>query len=110
MNTPSNALPESFGSQGSASAALSPTRPFYWSVRRELWEYRSIYLAPLAIAGVILLGFGFVLVPLPHTMRTLSSLDPAQQREALAQPYDLAASLIMGAAFLVSIFYCLDTL
>ena len=110
MNTRSNTLPESFGSQGTAPAALSATRPFYWSVRRELWEYRSIYLAPLAIAGVILLGFGFVLFHLPHTMRTLSSPDPAHQRTALAQPYDFAAGLIMGAAFIVSFFYSLDTL
>ena len=51
MNTPSNALPESFGSQGIAPAASSATRPFYWSVRREFWEYRSIYLAPLAVAA-----------------------------------------------------------
>ena len=29
-----------------------PTRPFYWSVRRELWENRSIYIAPLIVAGV----------------------------------------------------------
>jgi len=110
MNTRSNTLPESFGSQGTAPAALSATRPFYWSVRRELWEYRSIYLAPLAIAGVILLGFVFVLIPLPQTMRAVSSLDAAHQRAALAQPYDFAAGLIMGAAFLVSIFYSLDTL
>ena len=110
MNTQSNALPESFSSPGPSPAALSATRPFYWSVRRELWEYRSVYLAPLAVAGVMLLGFMFVLVPLPHTMRTLSSLDPAQQRAALSQPYDFAAALIMGAAFLVSIFYSLDTL
>ncbi|MGA2019210.1 MAG: ABC transporter permease [Candidatus Sulfotelmatobacter sp.] len=110
MNTQSNAMPESLGSRVTAPAALSATRPFYWSVRRELWEYRSIYLAPLAIAGVILLGFGFVLVHLPHTMRTLSSLDPAHQRTALAQPYDFAAGLIMGAAFIVSFFYSLDTL
>jgi ABC-2 type transport system permease protein len=38
------------------------------------------------------------------------TLDPMHQREALAQPYDLAAAVIMGAAFLVSIFYSLDTL
>jgi ABC-2 type transport system permease protein len=79
-------------------------------VKRELLEYRSIYLAPLAFAGVILFGFVFVLARLPHTMRTLSSLDPAHQREALAQPYDVSAGLIMGAAFLVSIFYSLDAL
>ncbi len=111
MNPPSNAMHESpLDAQGIASRARSRTRLFYWSVRRELLEHRSIYLAPLAIAGVILLGFVFVLVPLPHTMRTLSSLDQAQQRDALAQPYDFAAGLIMAAAFLVSIFYSIDAL
>jgi ABC-2 type transport system permease protein len=112
MSTQSNAMPDpSLETSGAmASAQVSEPRPFYWSVRRELWEYRSIYLAPLAIAGAILLGFVFVLVNLPHTMSTLSSLDPAQQRDALAQPYDFAAGLVMGAAFLVSIFYSLDTL
>jgi ABC-2 type transport system permease protein len=109
MNTQSNATLEPHA-QGIAPAALSPTRPFYWSVRRELLEHRSIYLAPLAIAGVILLGFVFVLFSLPHTMRTLASLDSAQQRDTLAQPYDIAAGLIMAAAFLVSIFYSIDAL
>src|SRR5208282_4890454 len=108
MNTQSNT--ELVDSHRITPEVMSSTRPFYWSVRRELWEYRSIYLAPLAIAGVILFGFLFVLVPLPHTMRTLPSLDAAHQREALAQPYDFAAGLIMGAAFIVSIFYSLDTL
>ena len=36
---------------------MSATRPMYWSVRRELWENRSIYIAPLAVAGVALFGF-----------------------------------------------------
>jgi ABC-2 type transport system permease protein len=110
MNMQSNSLPESFGSQGAAPVALSKTRPFYWSLRRELWEYRSIYLAPLAIAGAVLLGFMFVLVTLPQTLRTVTSLDPSLQRTALAQPYDFATALIMGAAFIVSFFYSLDTL
>jgi ABC-2 type transport system permease protein len=100
-------MPESFDSQRSAPATLSATRPFYWSVRRELWEYRSVYLAPLAAAGVSLLGFFFVLFSLPHTMRNAMA---TQQRDALARPFDLAAALIMGAAFIVSIFYALDTL
>ena len=54
MNTQSNALPESFESQRIVPATTSATRPFYWSVRRELWEYRSIYIAPLAGAAVAL--------------------------------------------------------
>jgi ABC-2 type transport system permease protein len=106
MNTPSNAAPQSSLEPFLAPAAVSATRRFYWSVRRELWEYRSIYLAPLAIAGVILFGFLFVLLRLPHTMR----MDPSHQREALAQPFDFATGLIMGAAFIVSIFYSLDAL
>jgi ABC-2 type transport system permease protein len=110
MNSPSNAIPESFEARSVPPAADSPTRPFYWSVRRELCEYRSIYLAPLAIAGVFLLGFLFVLVSLPHTMRNAMALDPSHQRDALAHPYDLAAALIMGGAFIVSIIYSLDAL
>ena len=35
----------------------APTRPFFWSVWRELWENRSIYLAPLIVAAVQVFGF-----------------------------------------------------
>jgi ABC-2 type transport system permease protein len=111
MSTPSNAVPESLaGPQAVAPAAVLETRPFYWSVRRELWEYRSIYLAPFAGAGVALLGFLFALAHLPHTVRHTMTLDPSLQRDALAQPYDFTAGLIMAVAFLVSIFYSLDAL
>lgn len=96
--------------QSAVPPMASETRPLYWSIRRELWEYRSTYLAPLAIAGAILLGFLIVLMRLPHTMRDAMALDPMHQREALAQPYDVASGLIMGAAFIVSIFYSLDAL
>jgi len=111
MNTPSNAVSESaVQSQAAAPAAMTPGRLFYWSVRRELWEYRSVYFAPLAIAAVILLGYVVVLIPLPHTMQHAMTLDPAHQRDALAQPFNVAAALIMGAAFIVSIFYSIDAL
>jgi ABC-2 type transport system permease protein len=110
MNSPSNTMPESFGPESIAPAALAATRPFYWSVRRELWEYRSVYLAPLAIGGVILLGFFFVLIHLPQTVRGAMALDPMKQRDAVAQPFEIAAALVMGTAFLVSIFYALDAL
>lgn len=109
MNPPSNTAPD-LSERHDAPATVSATRPFYWSVKRELLEHRSIYVAPLAFAGVILFGFVFVLARLPHTIQTLSSLNPAQQREALAQPYDVSAGLIMGAAFIVSIFYSIDAL
>jgi ABC-2 type transport system permease protein len=86
------------------------TRPFYWSVRREVWENRSIYLAPLATATVFLFGFSIGLLSHAHRMRTLSALEPAKQRATLIMPYSMAAALIMFTAFAVAVFYCLDAL
>jgi ABC-2 type transport system permease protein len=89
---------------------LSATRPFYWSVRKELWEYRSIYLAPAAIAAVILLGFVFVLAGLPHTVHSAMAMDTEHQRDAISHPFEVVAGLIMAASFIVSFYYALDTL
>jgi ABC-2 type transport system permease protein len=111
MNTQSNAVPESpLDMQGMTPAVVSATRPMYWSVRRELWENRSIYIAPLAVAAVYMLGFLVSLIWLPRSMRALPALDPAHQRIELAMPYSHAAMLIMLIAFLVGIFYSLDAL
>lgn len=106
MNSPSNAVDE----QVIARAAMPATRPFYWSVRRELWENRSIYLAPLGVAAVFLFGFLISMITLPSRTRAALALGPMQQHEALKQPYTFAALLIMGAAFFVGAFYCLDAL
>ncbi len=116
MNTPSkstsaNAVPESLlESQVIAPAVISATRPLYWSVRRELWENRSIYIAPLAVAALILLGFSISTIHLPDKMRAALALNPMQQHELIKKPYDFAALLIMGSTFIVAIFYCLETL
>src|SRR5207237_9618407 len=37
--------------------ATNRTRPLRWSVWREVWENRSIYIAPLSVAVVVRLGF-----------------------------------------------------
>jgi ABC-2 type transport system permease protein len=110
MNTQSDAVSESFDSQRGAPAVMSATRPMYWSVRRELWENRSIYVAPLAAAGVYLLGFLISLIRLPQKMRVLSALDPAHQRAAVTMPYEFAAGLIMVTTLIVAVFYCLEAL
>ena len=111
MSTPPNATPGSpLDTQTIAPAMESPTRPFYWSIRRELWEYRSIYIAPLAVAAVFLAGFLISTVRLPQKMRDLAALDAPRQQELIQQPYVFAALLIMGATFVVAFFYCLDAL
>jgi ABC-2 type transport system permease protein len=111
MNTQSNAMPESpLHSQGVAPAVPSATRPLYWSVRRELWESRSIYVAPVAVAAVFLFGFLISTIHLAEKMRAAMALYPMQQQELIEQPYDFAALVLMGTAFIVAIFYCLDAL
>jgi ABC-2 type transport system permease protein len=111
MNTQSNAVPESpLESQVIAPAVISATRRMYWSVRRELWESRSIYIAPLAVAALILFGFLISTIHLPDKMRAALALNPVQQHELIAQPYDFAALLIMFTTFVVGVFYCLDAL
>ena len=63
VSTVSNSDTASMPAHAAQSTALTRTRPFYWSVRRELWEYRSVYFAPLIVAGVVLvmvfLSIGF---------------------------------------------------
>jgi ABC-2 type transport system permease protein len=110
MNTPSSAIPDSFDAQRLAPAASLPTRPFYWSVRRELWENRSIYIAPLTVAAVFLFGYALSLIHLPARMRVALAAAPMQQHLLMDQPYNFAEALIMAAAILVSVFYCLDAL
>src|SRR5216683_2975317 len=111
MNTPSNAVPKSpLDSQPIAPAAMSPTRPLYWSVRRELWENRSIYIAPLIVAAVQVFGFAISTIGLAERRRGVLLLDPAHQRAAIEMPYDVAAMMMIFTAFIIAVFYCLDAL
>jgi ABC-2 type transport system permease protein len=111
MNTESNAIPETpFESQAIAPAVIPASRRMYWSVRRELWESRSIYIAPLAVAALILVGFLIGTMHLPDQMRAALALNPMQQRELIEQPYRFAELLIMATTFIVAVFYCLDAL
>ena len=116
MNTQSNAMPESpLDSQKNESQVIAPavipaTRLLFWSIRRELWENRSIYIAPLAVAALILFGFLVSMIHLPGKMRAAMALNPMQQREAIQQPYTFAALLMMGTFLIVAVFYCLDAL
>jgi ABC-2 type transport system permease protein len=87
----------------------SPTRPMYWSIRREIWENRSIYAAPVVCACIMLFGFLISAITLPHRMRNAMA-DPGKLHGVVAMPYDTAAGLILVTAFLVGLFYCLDAL
>jgi ABC-2 type transport system permease protein len=120
MTTQSNAVADSAReSQAISPVALAETRPLYWSIRREIWENRSIYVAPLAVAAIYLLGYTISLIWLPHnmrevwmphTMREMATLKAPDSLIGLAMPYSHAAMLIALVAFLVGIFYSLEAL
>jgi ABC-2 type transport system permease protein len=86
------------------------TRPMYWSVRREVWENRWIYLAPLAVAAFVLVGFSISTIGMPARRRAVLMLDLAQQRARIGIPYDAAAAMLTVTAMIVGAFYCLDAL
>jgi ABC-2 type transport system permease protein len=100
MTTPSHAPPTS----------TAATRPLYWSVRRELWEHRSLYLAPLAVAAFVLFALSLSMIGLPHLMQNLPEHDPAKRHAAVVARFSWAPAPIMLATFVVGIFYCLDAL
>jgi ABC-2 type transport system permease protein len=104
MNTQSNAAYEpSPLPQRIPSAMMSTISPLYWSVRRELWENRSIYLGGPAVASLMLVG-----IAIGH-LRPLAQ--NAQQPLMLVERlYNLTALGIMATTFLVAFFYCLDAL
>jgi len=93
-----------------APEVVSETRPVYWSVRRELWENRSIYIAPLAVAVFVQFGFMISTIGMPGRRRAVLMLDPAQQRATIGIPYDVAATMLIVTAMIVGAFYCLDAL
>jgi len=111
MNSPSNTpdLPANCG-VGDSGYNRSSKKPFYWSVRRELWENRSIYVAPLIVAVVVLFGSFVSSFHLPERRRMAMLLDPAHRRAAIEMQYDIAAMMIIITAFIVGVFYCLDAL
>jgi ABC-2 type transport system permease protein len=116
--------------QAPAAAPTHRVRPFFWSVRREIWENRSLYLAPLAVAGVVLAGFLFALRGRPALVERFEALSTklhgvvgaptaaiAADKLTLGKlsfgvflPYIAAGGGLIVTAFIFAIFYALACL
>ena len=111
MSTPPHTFPGRLpAGQATPLQPAAPTRPLYWSVRRELWEHRSVFIAPLIAAALMLLGFLLSLFHLPQDVREMAGLDAMQQAMVLARPYSHAAMLLLVTGFIVAVVYSLDAL
>lgn len=97
--------PQAAGSPTVARAMPSSAQLLYWSVRRELWENRYLYIAPLIVAAVFLLGvvigaarLGHVHFTRPPTMGSLQG------------PFIFASLVLMLTYLIVAAIYCLGAL
>ncbi|HEU0016061.1 MAG TPA: hypothetical protein VFQ45_20455 [Longimicrobium sp.] len=110
MTLAPDAVPEPIaGTRDDAPAARRATRPLYWSVRRELWENRSIYLAPAAVAALVLVGLVIHGATMPSHVGTMVDVDPATPEPASVM-YRFTAFVMLLAAFVIGAFYCLEAL
>lgn len=90
---------------------ISAWQRLYWSVRREVWEYRSLWLAPAVFsAGALVVAVGATLPALPETVALLTGSDPAVVELRMQRPYAGVALTIFAAAFMAGVFYCLEAL
>src|SRR5438046_6798674 len=97
MNTPPDIVHESAGVSDPGYSAK--TRPFYWSVKRELWENRSIYIAPLIVAMVLLFGFLISTGGLPNRRRTVLLLDPPRTNAGITMLSTVGRTMWLFTSF-----------
>ena len=88
----------------------SAMRALYWSVRRELWENRAIWIAPVAAAGVVMFGFLLALARLPARFPAARPGHHAVTMPPPEAPYAFAAAVILVTAAITGLFYCLGAL
>ncbi len=98
-------------SPAEASLPLSEARPFYWSVRREIWENRLVTRGPLILAGLVLFATALkLMMDLEKKIQGLPALDPAAAHASVIGPFSLAPAPIMLSCLLAGLFYSLDAL
>ncbi len=105
MTTPTNGVHEFPAEAQRALPVMNETRPLYWSLWREVWENRFIWLAPLTVAGFVMLSFLITSFKLPRRVQA-----PPSSTDSILMPYNAGASAVLLTGFLVAFFYCADAL
>ncbi|HQT67216.1 MAG: hypothetical protein B7Z78_03610 [Rhodospirillales bacterium 20-60-12] len=87
----------------------SRPRPFCWSVRREIWENRFIYVAPIAVSALALFAYVIGTLHLPDMMAS-----DIQMGKSMPQPqgvtFSIAAIALVLTGVVVGVFYTLGAL
>ena len=117
-STESNAMPETpeplpahaGGSSASGPAALSPLRLAYWSLLRELWEHRWIYIVPLIVAAVFLVGFTIGAARIPFPLPRHARFPQFSPARLIEMPFDMTSGALMLTYLVIAVIYCLGAL
>jgi ABC-2 type transport system permease protein len=105
-----NAATETTETFVAPAPARQDVRPFYWSVRRELWENRSLLIAPLVPGAIALLALIYVALMGSHDVRALAELPAQLQGQGATFAFGAiayATSIVMNIAVF---FYLIDAL
>jgi ABC-2 type transport system permease protein len=105
-----NAATETSESFAAPATAPRPVRPFYWSVRRELWENRSLMIAPLVAGGIVVLALILRAMHLSGDIEFFSALPADRQAPIVSLAYTGIAFVISLVMNITVFFYVLDAL
>jgi ABC-2 type transport system permease protein len=105
-----NAATETSESFVAPTTAPRPVRPFYWSVMRELWENRSLFIAPLVVGGLAVLALLGRVVANPADFDALAMAAPDSLRGLVAFFYAVFSAAISFVMHIAVFFYLLDAL
>jgi ABC-2 type transport system permease protein len=118
MSTKASAMPNTpMESRSVTPAAVPMAQRMFWLIRRELWENRSLYIAPLAVAALIIFGFLVSTVHFARKVHAALALDlsplashPMPLQEVIERPFEFAALLLMATTLVLAVFYSLEAL
>jgi ABC-2 type transport system permease protein len=79
-----------------------PSRPFYWSIRRELWENRLVLWAPAGAGALVAFTYLFRAFAIPELL--------AKPGDSIMTQYAACAFLVLGASLLVSYVFAVSAL
>lgn len=105
-----NAATETSESFVAPTTAARPVQPFYWSVRRELWENRSLFIAPLVVGGLAVLALLGRAAARPADFDALAMAAPDDLRGLIAFFYAVISAGISFVMHIAVFFYLLDAL
>lgn len=81
-----------------------------WLLRRESWEHRALYIAPLVTLAIVVIGLVSDFRDIPLGVRMLSEHAPGREGAVLGALHLILAVPFVLVMTIVAAFYCLDAL